>query len=68
MLTFILINNNNHFIKYDLVLIYVYKWALMPLAQVNHLQGFKNTTFQKASSSPLETQHFKKWTLMDYFN
>jgi hypothetical protein len=35
---------------------------------VNHLQGFKNTTFQKASSSPLETQLFKKWTLMDYFN
>jgi hypothetical protein len=35
---------------------------------VNHLQGFKNTTFQNASSSLLETQLFKKWTLMNYFN
>jgi hypothetical protein len=33
---------------------------LVPLAQVNHLQGFKNTTFQKASSNPLKTQIFKK--------
>jgi hypothetical protein len=60
MLPFILINNDNDFVKYYLVLIYVYKWALVPLAQVNHLQGFKNTTFQKAYSSPSDTQLFKK--------
>jgi hypothetical protein len=60
MLPFIFINNDNNFVKYYVVLIYVYKWALAPLAQVNHLQGFKNTTFQNASSSLLETQLFKK--------